>query len=143
PIFDGKFEFVGMHQEGGRNSDQKSFNSGLATQSLFGVSDEIATAFANAAGAGGGGGGNVVPTVEYRISPTNSSIVKRGGQWIYIVDSDQESVLVEQLNNAGSITLWNPVRDFFFQFPELGGVVKGKFPATTGWVNIGIATRVR
>ncbi|TIR25961.1 MAG: trypsin-like serine protease [Mesorhizobium sp.] len=137
PIFDGKFDFVGMHQAGGRGSDPKSFNTGLAVGALLSASPIFAGAVSapqvNPA---------VVPVaaLEYEYdSSIGASFIKQGQDWYWRSGDEPMTVLVAQHSVPNMFTFWDPTRDLLVRWPEPGGDLtsKGASKAAAPFVKIG------
>ncbi len=144
PIFDGRFNLVGIHLEGGRNTaDANSFNRGTTIAALVGESAIVRSAIQAANNVQKGLQPSLPPEYEYR-STIGTFFIKRGDSWTYRRGNDESSAtaLVEQDGPGNMWTFWNPYRDVLFQLPTVGGNLRSKAASKdTAYVVIGTVSR--
>ncbi|WP_246780196.1 trypsin-like serine peptidase [Rhizobium ruizarguesonis] len=119
PVFDGSFNLIGLHLEGGRAGDPNSSNRGVTIQELLSKSEILRAAFQEAKVVQGAVSTAPVVEYEYRVS-TGGRLIKQGKGWVFKRD-DMASALVEQKSPERMWTFWDPNRDVVLRWPIPGG----------------------
>jgi V8-like Glu-specific endopeptidase len=139
PIFNLESKLVGFHQRGGRTSDPKTYNSGVAFQqarlglSMLAISTTAWTGIAAIA--------SEDISEEYKTSGSNY-FVRRGVNWTYRVGAGPSYKIFEQSTDDAFWEFWRE-DDRFFNFPKAGGTLKSKPNPFVDWTEIGTATKTK